>query len=99
MILNWMEGMIVMNVNSSHLEEFLEWQVNACDADKATELRQALRENRDRHKRRAKYFESEVMEERMLRSEADRCRRIGAWLAARRALQMILRETTHPCSA
>lgn len=88
-----MEGMIVVNVNSSHLEEFLEWQLNACD-EQATELRHALRQNRDRHERQLRYLEGEVTEKRMRRSEADYQRYVTAWTAARRAFQMILKEIT-----
>jgi hypothetical protein len=79
-----------MNVNSSQLEEFLEWQLNACD-EKAAELRRALRQNLDRHERQSKYLEREVAEKRMRRSQADDQRHVAAWNAARRAFQMVLK--------
>ena len=69
------------------LEALLDRQVG--DAGEATELGQKLQNNRDRHKRLSSDSERQVMDGRMARPEADRCRRIRARLTVRRAVELI----------
>lgn len=82
---------LVEYADTLHLEEFLDWQVNAGDSDNSpADLVERLRDNRDRHTRQAQYFEREVIEMRLQRFEADRLRRIRARLTVYRALGWIL---------
>jgi len=75
------------------LESLLEWQVSSSDTGEAKELSQFLQENRDRYKKQVDYLQRAVAEKRMRPSESDLSRRIGAWLAARRAVDKIVKET------
>src|SRR6266480_2637309 len=81
------------NIDTSHLERFLEWQVSSFDSVEAKELSQFLQENRDRYNRQVNYLRRAEAEKRMRRTESDLYRRIGAWLAARRAVDKIVKET------
>jgi hypothetical protein len=74
-------------------EALLDWQVKSCDGEKTKELSLLLQKNRDRNMRVAEGREREVESKTTSRSEADRCRSIVAYLAAQRALRLILSET------
>jgi hypothetical protein len=80
-------------LDPSLLEAVLDWQVKSCDGEKTTELPLLLRKNRDRYIRVEEQREREVGSKTISRSEADRCRSIVAYLAAKRASKSILNET------
>jgi hypothetical protein len=84
---------VAMDLDAPHLEQFLDWQVNACGGDGAAGLWQLLKKNRDCHMRQAEYVEREVSERRMRRCEADDYRFIRACLTAERAFKFTLKET------
>lgn len=70
-------------------EELLDWQVGEA---RTTELGKQLEKVRDCYKRQSSDSERQVMEGRIPRPEADRCRRIRARRTVRRTVELIKNE-------